>query len=181
MTSVYEQLKEASRLRRMRLGQEAPEDAEFLAHPEIRAKMVPLVEKEMEAGMIAAAKLDVPDNTAGYQVRDRVALCSDVWHSLREPDDLSKKVFGSVDAMVDELEGSEIDQLADQLTMLMDFSSPALDQISDEDLESLKKGLLTTEWSGLSGRQWAAIKLCLSAFSPQLLAANLSGSSSTDS
>jgi hypothetical protein len=180
LSTLYEQIREANRLKRMRLGQDAPEMVELPAHPELRVAQVPLSERETQAGLIAAAQLNVPDNHAGLQARDRLALTNDVWHSLRQPDDLSRKIFPSVETMVEELEPEEVDYLANKLTILMNYASPAIDGLTDEQLNELKKALAAIDLSALTGRQWAAMKLCLSVLSPQLLAASLSGSFSTD-
>lgn len=181
MSLIGDKIKEANRLTRMRLGQDAPEFIDLPAHPEIRVAMVPLSERETQAGMLYAAALDVPDNTAGINARNRAAVNSDVWNAMRDPGNLDAKVFDSVDAMVDELEPFEIDHLADGLTVLMDYASPSVDGITDEMLSDLKKASEATEWSGLYGRRWAVVKLYLSVMSPELLAASLSGAGSTNS
>jgi len=181
VTSIFEQIKEANRMTRMRLGQEAPEFPALLAHPEIRVAMVPLAERDTQAGVIYAASLGFPDNAAGLQASNRAVVHSDVWHSLRDPDDLTRKVFPSIEALVDELGPEEIDHLADHLTLLMDYASPTADGLTDKMLDDLKKASERIEWNALSGRRWAITKLYLSIFAPELLAVSLSGSGSTDS
>jgi hypothetical protein len=167
----------------MRMGQEAPEFVDIPSMPGLRVAQVPLLEFESQAGVIRAASLDVPDNAAGIQARNRVAIESDVWHSLRDPDDATRKVFDSVDDMIGEggLEPSDIDYLADSLMLLMDYASPAIDGISEKVLDDLKKAFGETDLSGLTGRRWAAVKLCISVLFPELLRARLLGSGSTDS
>jgi hypothetical protein len=124
MSKLADQIREKNRLARMRLGQEAPDLIELTAHPEIRVAMVPLSERETQMGMIHGASLDVPDNSAGLQARNRAVAHSDLWNSLRDPSDLNAKVFSSVDELIDELAPEEIDHLLDHLAALMDYSSP---------------------------------------------------------
>ena len=181
MTSIFDQIKEANRVTRMRLGQEAPEYPDLLAHPEIRVAMVPLAERDTQAGVIWAASLGFPDNAAGLQASNRAVVQSDVWHALRDPDDLSKKIFPSIEAMTDELGPEEIDHLADNLMTMMDYASPTVDGLTDKQLDDLKKASEKIEWNALSGRRWAITKLYLSIFAPELLAVSLSGSGSIDS
>lgn len=178
---IAEQIREKNRLTRMRMGQEAPEYPELLAHPEVRIAMVPLSERETQAGMIYASSLNVPDNSAGINARNRAAVESDVWNSLRDPSNLDAKVFESIEDMVEELGPEEIDHLADHLTVLMDYASPSGDGLTDEVLDELKKASDKIEWRGLYGRRWAVVKLYLSVMSPELLMASLSGDGSTDS
>jgi hypothetical protein len=179
--TVFDKIKEANRLTRMRLGQEAPQMVTLMAHPEVRLAMVPLVERETQAGVLYAAGLGYPDNASGLNASNRAVVHSDLWHALRDPDDFAAKAFPSIEAMTDELAPEEIDNLADELMALMDYASPTADGISEEQLVVLKKAFATIEWSGLSGRRWALLKMCLSTFAPELLAASLSGSGSTDS
>lgn len=181
MTSIFDQVREANRLTRMRLGQEAPEFPDLLAHPEVRVAMVPLVERETQASVIYAASLGYPDNAAGLQATNRAIVVHDVWQALRDPNNLDAKAFPTLEGMVDELAPEEIDHLGDFLVTLMDYASPALDGLTDEQLVVLKKASEKIDLSGLSGRRWAVTKLWLSVMSPELLAASLSGSGSTDS
>lgn len=181
MTSLREQIKEGNRLTRMRLGQDAPEYTQLPAHPEIRVAVVPLTERETQQGMLYAASIDVSDNSAGINARNRAAIHSDVWNALRDPGNIDAKVFASIEEMVVELEPFEIDHLADILTVLMDYASPASDGLTDKHLEALKKASETIGWNGLYGRRWAVVKLYLSVMSPELLAASLSGDGSTNS
>lgn len=181
MTNVREAIREASRLARMRQGQDAAEFIDIPSMQGIRVCQVPLLEKEAQAGVIRAASLDVIDNAAGMQARNRAAIESDVWHSLREPGDPETKVFATVDEMVEQLQTTDIDYLADNLATLMDYASPSIDGLSDKDLNDLKKAFGETDWSALTGRQWAAVKLCCQALFPNLLRAKSLGSISTES
>lgn len=181
MSKLAEQIREKNRLARMRLGQDAPDLIDLPAHPEVRVAMVPLSERETQMGMIYGASLDVPDNSAGLQARNRAVAHSDLWNSLRDPADLNAKVFDSVEDLIDELAPEEIDILLDNLASLMDYSSPHGDGLTDEILDTLKKASETIEWSGLTGRRWAVVKLYLSVMSPELLQVSLFGSGSTES
>lgn len=181
MASVREAIREASRLSRMRQGQDAPEMVTIPSMDEIRCAMVPLNEAETQSGLIVAASLDVLDNAAGLQARNRAVQHNDVWHSLREPDNLEQKVFQSVDDMVETIQPGDIDFLHDQLSLLMDYASPSIDGLTDADLADLKKAFGETDWSALTGKQWAAVKLCVLNLFPELLQAKLLGSTSTGS
>lgn len=181
MSTIREAIREQNRIKRMRMGQEAAELEEIPSLDGIRVAQVPLVERESQAGLIRAANLDVVDNSAGMQARNRAAVESDVWHSCREPGDLTKMVWESVDEMVEELEPSDIDYLFDKLTILMEYASPSLDGLTQQDLDQLKKDFGQIDWNELSGRQWSALKLCLSTLLPELLAARLSSSTYTQS
>lgn len=178
--SVRDQIRERTRMSRFRLGQDAPEMVTIPSMPEIRCAQVPLNESEIQAGLIAAASIDVLDNQAGLQARDRAAMVSDIWYSLREPDNIDKKVFESVEEMVIQLDPNDIDFLQNSLMLLMSFASPAIDGLSNEDLVELKKLFGATEWSELTGTRWAAVKLCVSILLPEILQAKLSGIGSID-
>lgn len=179
MSEIREAIRKANRLARMRMGQDAPEMAEIPSKPEIRVALVPLNEAETQQGLIEAANLDVPDNMVGITARNRVAVHMDIWNAIRDPEDVSKKVFESVDAMLVDLEPMDIDYFTDYLATLMEYSSPSLDKLSAEALDELKKVLMAIDWSELTGRQWLVLRLCLSVLLPDQLAAKLYGSTST--
>lgn len=185
-SSIREAIRSANRFTRMRAGQMTCEFVEFpsVTTPSgdaLRVAQVPLTEYEAQQGVIAAANLEVADNFAGMTARNRAALLSDVWHSLREPSDLTRKAFESVEEMAQVLEPTDIDLASDSLTTLMDYASPAIDGLSDKDLVELKKAFAKIDWSALSGRRWAAVKQCCLILVPELLQAKLSGFSSTES
>lgn len=184
--SMREQIRKSQRLTRMRLGQQVFEWFEFESivaddGSKYRVAMVTLNEAEVQRSVFYAAELDVADNMIGTVLRDRAAKQHDVWLSLREPDDIETLVFESVVEMVETLESNDIDRAVTQLSLLMDYASPVLDNISAEDLNDLKKAFAATEWSALTGPQWAAVKLCCQQLLPDLLQAKLSGSTSTES
>lgn len=185
-TRIRDAIKNASRLTRMRQGQLAFEYIEFDSlvgdsGDKVRLAQIPINESEAQRGIIEAANLGVADNYAGMTARNRAAMLSDVWHSLRDPSDLTKMAFESIEEMADALEPTEIDKGIDCLAMLMDYASPSIDGLSQEDLDDLKKAFAGTDWSALSGRRWAAVKQCCLTLVPELLQVKLSGSSSTDS
>lgn len=162
----------------MRQGQDVGEPVTIPSMPSIRVQLVPLTEGESQAGIVLAAQLEVQDNAAGFHARNRIALQSDIFHAAREPGDLGIKVFESMEEMVEQLDGTDIDHLADNLAILMDYASPAIDGLSNEDLDDLKKAFGETDWSVLSGRQWAAVKLACQALFPDLLRVKSLGTSS---
>lgn len=181
MTTVREAIRENSRLARMRNGQDVPERVQIPSMDGIGACLVPLTEAESQLGIVAAADLNVNDNQAGMMARERAATISDIWHALREPGDTSMKVFETPEDMAATLKPTDIDYLADKLVLLQDYASPSLDGMTEEELNDLKKAFAETDWSELTGRRWAAVKLCCSTLFPELLAAKLRGYSSIDS
>lgn len=185
MSTIRDAIANASRLARMRQGQQVFEPVEVPSlslpgEPLILAQ-IPLTESETQQGVIAAATLDVPDNLAGMAARNRAAAVSDLWHSLRDPADLSQKAFDNVEELTEQLTPTDVDHLIDALAMLMEYASPDIDGLSQKDLEELKKGFAEIDLSVLTGRQWAAVKLCFQVLLPELLQAKLSGSTSTES
>lgn len=183
MTDLRASIREANRLKRMRLGQQVPEPIELPSFKEagIRVVMVPLNEAEAQQGVLAAAALDVPDNQAGFSARTRVAQQTDVWLAMRDPANTDSPLFASVEEMTEELDPRDIDYASDFLAVLMDYASPEMDGITPEMLAELEKGWAAIRWSELTGQQWAAVKLASLTLFPELLQARLSGSTSTES
>jgi hypothetical protein len=161
------------------LGQEVGDFVEIPSMAGVRVMMVPLSERETQLSVIYASQLPVDDNQAGVNARNRACVQHDVWQATREPGNLSTHLWENVDSMLDELEPEDVDALADALVTLMDYASPAIDGISEEELDNLKKASDQIRWNGLTGRRWAVVKLYLSVMSPELLAASFSGSIST--
>lgn len=178
---IREELKEQVRLKRIRMGQEAADYVEIPSVPEFRVVIVPLTEGESLAGLTRAAQVNTEDNYVGLQVKQREAVLSDVWHAMRDPSDLDQKVFTSIEDMTSTLEPNDIDHVFDALTILMDYASPAIDKISNDELDELKKAFVLIDLNELTGRRWSALKLCLSVLSPDLLLANSRSTSSTPS
>jgi len=179
IVSAREAIRKEGRLRRMRLGQDAPEFVSLITNPEIRVALVPLTEAEYHIGLKAAMDLPAADNTQGMMLRDRWQQVTDVWNALREPHDPTKRVYESVEQMVAELEHTDINYLSDMYLRMVEDSSPALDGVTDEQIEELKKACLTIDWSVLSGRAWWHLKAFLSSLTPEQLQVKLPGSLST--
>lgn len=136
------------------MGQDAPEIVALRSIPEIRVALVPLTEAEAHKGMMKAASVDAPDNMAGYQFRDRMHQIYDLYEAIRDPNDLSQHVFDSPEQMTEELEPVDINHLGDLYQRMIEDSSPALDGLSAEQLDELKKALEKIDWSVLSGKPW---------------------------
>lgn len=188
MSVIRETIQKRSRTARMRMGQEVGEyvDIPSLTNPDdgdkVRVVLVPLNESELQQGLAyAAMDEDVPESFSGVQYRSRRSVTSDIWHACRTPDKLSEKVFESIEQMTELLDPSDIDYLNMHLAALMNYSSPSLDGLTDEDMDFLDQAWKTIQLKGLSGRQWAAAKVCLSLLLPELLQARSFGSTSTRS
>lgn len=178
---VREAIRENTRLARMRQGQLAPEMIDIPSMPGIRAAQVPLTEAEVQRGLMRASTIDVPDNAVGFNQRNRACIVSDVFHSLREPSEVGTYLFETIEEMEQQLDGTDIDYLSDNLTVLISYASPEMEGMTEEAWSELKKAFGEIELSGLTGQQWAAVKLvCLAVF-PGLLAANSYGLSSIES
>lgn len=176
---VREELRERTRLKRIRMGQEAPELVEIPSMPDVRVALVPLTEAESMQGLIRASAQNHGDNMAAAQIAAREAMLSDIWHAMRDPDDIGQRAFESVEAVKETLEPSDVDHMIDQLTVLIDYASPSLDGLSDEEINNLKKAFVLIDWSALTGRRWSALRLCLSLLLPELLQARFSSTTST--
>lgn len=181
MTRISDAIREGTRLARMRLGQEVPEWFTVPSKTDVRVALVPLTEAETQQGVIAAASLEVVDNAAGLAARNRMALHHDLWRAMRDPQDPQQLAFDSPTEMTELLTPDDIDFFSDHLTTLMDYASPSVDGLSEKDLDDLKKAFAEIDLNVLTGRQWAAVKLCFQALLPELLQAKLFGSISTES
>src|SRR5256885_310526 len=129
MTTMREAIREGSRLSRMRQGNEVPDYVDIPSMEGVRVALVPLTEAELARGLSYAAQKgdDTPETFSGVQYRSRLAIQSDLWHAVREPGDITAKVFESIEDMVEVLEPSDIDYLNMQLATMMNFASPAMD------------------------------------------------------
>lgn len=179
--SILEQMRDQSRLKRIRMGQDAPEWAQIPSMPEIRIALVPLLERETMASLNAAAGIEAPDNALGMQYRARVAQQWDVWQAARLLDNPDQLVWPKVETMVELLEPDDIDSLHDQLTVLMDYASPSLEGLSEDDVADLKNAFVLIDWNALTGRRWSALRVCLSHLLPELLMARPPSTTSTSS
>lgn len=161
MSDFLEKLKESRRIAKMRMGQNAPDFVSLKSNPEIRLAMVPLLEREYQMALEAAASYDVADNSYGTELRDRVLQVHTLFYALREPDNVESKAFPDMDAMLDPevgLEPVDVNYLLDYYQRMVDFSSPAMDGLNDEALDELKKAFVTIDWSVLSGKPWWHLK-----------------------
>lgn len=144
MSDFLEKLKESRRIAKMRMGQNAPDFVSLKSNPEIRLAMVPLLEREYQMALEAAASYDVADNSYGTELRDRVLQVHTLFYALREPDNVESKAFPDMDAMLDPevgLEPVDVNYLLDYYQRMVDFSSPAMDGLNDEALDELKKSV----------------------------------------
>lgn len=161
MSDLLERLKETRRIAKMRLGQAAPDYVTLPDRPSIGFALVPLIEKEYQWTMEQAAAIPAPENVYGVDLRDRTMQVCTLLCALREPENHDKKAFESLEQMLDPelgLEPTEINYLSECYQRLVDFSSPVLDGLSDEQLDELKKALVTIDWNALSGKPWWHLK-----------------------
>lgn len=168
------------RLDRMRQGQAVCEIETLLSDPETRVALVPLTEAEYDQAMESAVKMNVPETLMGNQARDRLLSRETLLRAIREPDDLSQKMFESVEQQMEALDHSDVSYLVDVYFEMVDRSSPSVDGLSDGDISDVKKVLAEMDWSGLSGKQWYALKRFLSTLGQAQLLAKSLGSSSTN-
>lgn len=168
-------------LDRMRLGQAVCDFVPLISDPEIRLAVVPLFEAEYIQALNAVANTDAPDDLAGMQLRDRKQAQEIIVRAIREPDDLTKRVYMDTDEMMAQLTVSDVDEVLDRYNEMCEQSSPRLERIPEEEFENLKKTLQTMDWNGLSGRAWYAAKRFLSTISPSPLMDSLPGSLLTNS
>jgi hypothetical protein len=167
------------RLDRMRLGQSVCEIHNLLSDPEIRVAMVPLTEAEYDQCMEAAVKINVEETILGQQYRDRHLTNETLLRALREPDNLEQQMFEDADELTDALEVADINYLIDHYFEMVDKSSPAIEGLTEQDIDDLKKACLQIDWKGLYGKQWYALRRFLLSLGPEQLRVKLPGSFST--
>lgn len=169
------------RMDRMRLGQAACDYVALQSDPEIRLCIVPLTEGEYLQALEKVRDVRANDDLPGMAIRDRVQAQEIIARAIREEDDLMKRVYVNAEEMMEDLEVADIDILIDGYNEMISKSSPAIDGITQEEVEELKKVLVTMDWNALSGRSWYAAKRFLGTISPELLQDNSPGSTSTNS
>lgn len=179
MSSLFDKIKEANRLTRMRMGQDAPDIVALKSRPEVRVALVPLTGKEDMQAWTAAAELDLPDNPYAIEARDRVLKVHTLFHAIRLPDDVTKKVFPSAEALEEELEDLDINFLSERYQLLKADSSPALEGLDEEAMAPLKAVWQTIDLSVLSGRSWELARALLLEISADSLMGRSPGPSST--
>ena len=161
MSDILERMREGRRIAKMRMGQEAPDFVTLRSNPEIRFALVPLTEREYQWTLDSAADIPAPENVYGVDLRDRTMQVTTLLYALRDPGNPEKRVFESLEQMLDEelgLEPTDINYLSECYQRMIDFSSPALDGLDDEQLDELKKALVTIDWNALSGKPWWHLK-----------------------
>ena len=170
MASTAGRIKER-RLERMRLGQAVCDFVALPSDPEIRVAIVPLTEAEYWKVLNEINELGLPDDLAGVTIKDRVRAQQTLVWAIREPEDLSQRVYVDTEemdastAMQDDLEVGDIDEIIDRYNEMVEKSSPAIDGIPPEELEHVKKVLQEMDWNELSGSAWFALKRFLSRIS----------------
>jgi hypothetical protein len=159
---LREQIKER-RLDRMRLGQAACSHVELPSDPEIRLALVPVTDAEASMALDAAARVDTEDNVAGLMRRDHQQRVELLVYALRDPQDLTQRIFRNSKELQEEFEETDVNYLFDEFEELRANTNPSVDGIDPEEFEHLKKALREMDWSGLSGRSWYAAKRFLGA------------------
>jgi hypothetical protein len=177
--STVEKLKEL-RLTGMRLGQSAGYTEPLLSQPEISVTMIPLTEAEYIQCIEVVTGMDVPDNIIGAVARDRRNQNEVLFRSIRNPDDLSKRLFESMKEMTELLEIADINHLFDLCMEMSESVNPSPGSFTDDELDEIKKVLAEMDLNELSGRQWYALKRFLSLTGNELLPVNSLGSISTN-
>lgn len=161
MNETLEAIRQSKRVARMRMGQEVADYAALKSNPEVRVALVPLMEKEYQQALEAAASWDVPDNAYGTEVRDRTLQVYTLLYAIRQVGNESERVFSSIEQMLDPdtgLEAVDVNYLSEFYTRMVEHSSPAYDGLDNEQLDALKKALVTIDWNALSGRCWWHLK-----------------------
>jgi len=166
------------RLARMRLGQAVFEIFPLLSDPEIRVAIVPLNEAEHENCLSFAASMDLPDNIAGATLRDRAQTTEILSWAIRDPLDITKRIYTSGTEVSQDLGPDDVGFLIDHYYEMADQNAPSLERLSDDDVNDLKKALNEMDWNALSGRQWYAASRFLLSLMPQPLGDSLLGSGS---
>lgn len=147
----------------MRLGQVACTMVTLPSDEEIRLALVPLSGAERLNATQAAANITVLDNVAGLMSRDHVQKVEVLAASIRDPKDLTKKLFRDGYDLQEELIETDIDFVYDYYLEMTENANPTVDAIPPEEFDVLKKVLQEIDLSGLSGRSWYALKRFLGA------------------
>lgn len=165
----------------MRLGQAVCDYVELPSDPEIRFCIVPLTEAQYRQVLEKVASVKFPDDMAGAAIKDRVLAQETLVRAIRNEKDLTEPMYDSVEDLLEDFEVGDVDHGIDCYNEMIEKSSPAIDQVSPEDFEALKKALATMDWNELSGSAWYAAKRFLSRISQVPLLDNSPGSTSTNS
>lgn len=171
----------------MRLGQTVCDFVALPSDPEIRVAIVPLTEAEYWKVLNEINEVGLPDDLAGVTIKDRVRAQQTLVWAIREPEDLSQRVYVDTEemdastAMQADLEVGDIDEIIDRYNEMVEKASPAIDGIPPEELEQVKKVLQEMDWNELSGSAWFALKRFLSRISLAQRMVKSPGSTSTNS
>lgn len=167
------------RLERMRQGQNAIEPTNLVSDPEKQYFLVPLTDAENQACLAIAASYETQDNVAGSTLRDRVQECEILARSIRNTQDLSRRLYKDGKELSHVLDATDINHLMDSYLEMVSQFSPKATEIPVEEVERLKKLLLDTDWNEFDGTQWYAARRFLVSILPLSLKANYRGFGST--
>jgi hypothetical protein len=126
-----------------------------------------------------AASLNVPDNVAGNQLRDRAESREILSYSIRDPKDVSQRIYSSGVQLADDLEPVDVGFLIERYYEMADSNSPSLERLPEKEQAELKKALQEMDWNELTGRQWYAASRFLLSLMPKPLGDSLLGYGST--
>jgi hypothetical protein len=180
MSKMADKVREL-RFHRMRLGAAAGRIEPLPSHPEIKIAIVPLTEAEHEQCLEVVTAMEVPETMVGALARDRRNQNEALFRALRDPENLEERAFETREEMMEALEVQDTNHLMDVLLEVSESDNPTPGEFSEEELAEVKKALEEVDLSGLSGRQWYALKRFLSTLGLTLLPANSLGSTSTNS
>jgi len=163
----------------MRLGQSVGYKFQLLSQPEVEVTMVPLTEAENYQCIETITAMEAPENVVGAMLRDRRNANEIMFRAIRNSEDLDEPAFENMEEMMELLTHADITHLFDCYLEMSEEVSPSLGNFTDEEIDELKKVLSEVEWSGLSGRQWYALRRFLLTLGLELLPANSLGFIST--
>jgi hypothetical protein len=110
------------------------------------------------------------------QLRDRKMTHWVLCYSIREPGDLTRRVYDDPDELLDELTSDDVTFLIDCYYEMVERASPSMTSLSEEEIDELKKVWEVIDWNELSGKSWYALRRFLSTISPTQLTGSSSGS-----
>jgi hypothetical protein len=158
------------------MGQAVCERHPLVSDSEFRVSMVPLTEREWTTAIEEAVLPGHPDSATAMQLRDRKMTQWVLCYSIREPGDLTQRVYDDPDELLDELTSDDVTFLIDAYYEMIERASPSMASLTEEEIDELKKVWEIIDWNGLSGKSWYALRRFLSTISPAQLTGNSSGS-----
>lgn len=158
-----ETLERIRNLRQMRLGQAAAEKVELpgLEGSGAEFLLLPLTEAEILEAMKAVGNSDLPDNLVGLEIADRMYNIEVLIRAIREPGDVTQRVFWTAEEFSKELTSVDIEFLIMRLAELS-VEAGGIEALTDEELADLKKEVGTTKLNELSTKQAVVLRRCLS-------------------